>query len=97
MLLSEIASRLGLTLQGADMEIRGVNTLADAADSRNCPFWRIPSTRRNWTTTKAARGHRRRGPGTGLPVLSDQHANPYLDFARCVQLFAKPQGSLLAA
>jgi UDP-3-O-[3-hydroxymyristoyl] glucosamine N-acyltransferase len=90
MLLSEIASRLGLTLQGADMEISGVNTLADATDSE-LSFLANPKYAPQLETTKAG----------AVIVNADQaqdvlscliSINPYLDFARCVQLFAKPQG-----
>lgn len=91
MLLSEIASRLGLTLQGKDLEITGVNTLAEASASE-LSFLANPKYAPQLETT---------GAGAVL-VSADQalaskpcliSAHPYLDFARSVQLFAKPQGS----
>jgi UDP-3-O-[3-hydroxymyristoyl] glucosamine N-acyltransferase len=91
MLLSEIASRLGLTLKGKDLEITGVNTLAEASASE-LSFLANPKYAPQLETT---------GAGAVL-VSADQaldtkpcliSAHPYLDFARSVQLFAKPQGS----
>ncbi|SFL96754.1 UDP-3-O-[3-hydroxymyristoyl] glucosamine N-acyltransferase [Desulfomicrobium norvegicum] len=91
MLLSEIASRLGISLKGSDMEISGVNTLAEASESE-LSFLANPKYAPQLETT---------GAGAVL-VSADQapdskscliSANPYLDFARAVQLFAKPQGS----
>jgi UDP-3-O-[3-hydroxymyristoyl] glucosamine N-acyltransferase len=91
MLLSEIASRLGLTLNGEDLEITGVNTLAEASASE-LSFLANPKYAPQLETT---------GAGAVL-VSADQaldtkpcliSAHPYLDFARSVQLFAKPQGS----
>lgn len=90
MLLSEIAAALGLTLQGGDTEITGVNTLADASPSE-LSFLANPKYAPQLATTRA-----------GAVIVSADQAqasmpcllspNPYLDFARCVQLFAKPQG-----
>jgi len=91
MLLSEIASHLGLTLKGKDLEITGVNTLAEASASE-LSFLANPKYAPQLETT---------GAGAVL-VSADQaltskpcliSAHPYLDFARSVQLFAKPQGS----
>ena len=91
MLLSEIASRFGLALHGKDMEISGVNTLADATASE-LSFLANPKYAAQLETTKAG----------AVIISADQtkdsrsclvSANPYLDFARCVQLFAKRQGS----
>lgn len=91
MLLSEIAIRLGLTLQGQDADITGVNTLADASASE-LSFLANPKYADQLESTKAA-----------AVIISSQQAHPeqtsllsaspYLDFARAVQLFAKPQGS----
>jgi UDP-3-O-[3-hydroxymyristoyl] glucosamine N-acyltransferase len=90
MLLSEIASRLGLNLQGRDMEISGVNTLADATASE-LSFLANPKYAPQLESTRAG----------AVIVSADQasnhlsclvSANPYLDFARSVHLFAKPQG-----
>jgi UDP-3-O-[3-hydroxymyristoyl] glucosamine N-acyltransferase len=90
MLLSEIAAALGLTLQGEDMDVTGVNTLADASPSE-LSFLANPKYAPQLATTRA-----------GAVIVSADQAradipsilspNPYLDFARCVQLFAKPQG-----
>lgn len=90
MLLSEIATILGLTLQGGDMDVTGVNTLADASPSE-LSFLANPKYAPQLATTRA-----------GAVIVSADQAradipcifspNPYLDFARCVQLFAQPQG-----
>jgi len=91
MLLSEIASRLGLPLQGRDMEISGVNTLADATGSE-LTFLANPKYAPQLETTRA--GAVIISPGQTRDSLSCLvSANPYLDFARSVQLFAKKQGS----
>ena len=91
MLLSEISTRLGLTLRGEDMEITGVNTLADASPAE-LSFLANPKYAHQVSETKAG----------AVIVSADQapdrmpcliSANPYLDFARSVQLFAKAQGA----
>lgn len=91
MLLSEISTRLGLTLRGEDLEITGVNTLADASPAE-LSFLANPKYAHQLSETKAG----------AVIVSADQapdqkscliSANPYLDFARSVQLFAKAQGS----
>lgn len=91
MLLSHIAETLGLRLRGRDIEITGVNTLADATPSE-LSFLANPKYVGQMGTTRAA----------AVIVSEDQAAQdhtvlisaaPYLDFARCVQLFATPQGS----
>lgn len=90
MLLSEIAATLGLALQGEDVDITGVNTLADASPSE-LSFLANPKYAPQLATTKA--GAVIVSPDqaqTGKPCLVS--ASPYLDFARSVQLFAKPQG-----
>lgn len=93
MLLSEIAARLGLTLRGEDLEITGVNTLADASPAE-LSFLANPKYAHQLSETKAG----------AIIVSADQapaqkpcliSANPYLDFARSVQLFAKAQGSFI--
>jgi UDP-3-O-[3-hydroxymyristoyl] glucosamine N-acyltransferase len=90
MLLSEIAARLGLTLKGGDADITGVNTLSDARPSE-LSFLANPKYASQLETTRAAavilaeeQAH------DGMTCLVS--ANPYLDFVRCVQLFATPQG-----
>lgn len=90
MLLSEIASSLSLTLQGGDIEITGVNTLADASPSE-LSFLANPKYAPQLATTRAGAVILAPDQAAGdKPCLIS--ANPYLDFARCVQLFAKPQG-----
>jgi UDP-3-O-[3-hydroxymyristoyl] glucosamine N-acyltransferase len=91
MRLSEIASHLNLTLQGEDLDITGVNTLSDASPAE-LSFLANPKYAPQLATTRA-----------GAIIVGADHApadkpcllspNPYLDFARCVQLFARPQGS----
>lgn len=90
--LSVIAERLGLTVNGPDVVISGVNTLEKAgpsdltflANPRYVPM--LPKTR------------------AGAVILSQElasqvktgliSANPYYDFVRIVTMFAKPQGSM---
>lgn len=91
MLLSEIAHNLGLELLGVDVDITGVNTLSDAS-SAELSFLANPKYAAQLNTTMA-----------GAVIVGVDHlslniprlisTNPYLDFARCVQLFAKPQGA----
>ncbi|MDQ7032588.1 MAG: UDP-3-O-(3-hydroxymyristoyl)glucosamine N-acyltransferase [Desulfonauticus sp.] len=91
MLLSEIAKYLNLELKGEDKEIRGVNTL-EAAKKDELSFLANPKYVPHLKTTKA-----------GAVVVSSEFAsqvssalissNPYFDFARVVQLFARPQGT----
>jgi len=90
MLLSEIAARLGLTLKGADADITGVNTLADARPSE-LSFLANPKYAAQLETTRAAAVivAEEQAPEDKTCLVS---ANPYLDFARCVQLFDTPQG-----
>lgn len=91
MLLSEIAARLDLTLRGEDMDVTGVNTLADAAPTE-LSFLANPKYAPQLEATRAAAVILAADQAPeGRPCLIS--ANPYLDFARCVQLFAKPQGS----
>lgn len=93
MLLSEIAAHLGLTLPGQDLEITGVNTL-EKASSTELSFLANPKYASLLATTKAA----------AIIVAADARqtnknylvsANPYLDFVRSVELFAKPQGQFV--
>ena len=91
MLLSEIAAHLGLTLQGDDLDITGVNTIADAGPEEISFL------------ANAKYAHQLETTGAGAVITDTEHspqvkctalisANPYLDFARTVQLFAKPLG-----
>lgn len=91
-MLSSIAQQLGLEYTGKDIEITGVNTLEKA-----CPgeisFLVNPKYAHLLETTKAS-----------CIITSAAHAdkaaqsliseNVYLDLARVVQLFEKPQGCL---
>jgi len=89
--LSELASTLGLAYQGPDKEIRGVATLEEAGPE-DISFLANPKYAGMLQSTRA-----------GAVILAERFAeqtttalvseNPYLDFARAVQLFAKPQGS----
>lgn len=90
MLLSEIATSLGLPLQGGDMDVSGVNTLADASPSE-LSFLANPKYAPQLATTRAGAVivSADQAPGDKPCLIS---TNPYLDFARCVHLFAKPQG-----
>ncbi|GAU07505.1 UDP-3-O-(3-hydroxymyristoyl)glucosamine N-acyltransferase [Desulfoplanes formicivorans] len=91
MLLTDIAQRLGLTLVGQDREITGVNTLADAGP-QDVSFLANPKYADQVATTRAGaiitdEVHAKLAP---CPVLVS--AQPYLDFARLVQIMAKPLG-----
>lgn len=91
MLSSRIAATLGLRLQGPDVEISGVNTLAEASPTE-LSFLANPKYVNQLSSTRAA-----------AVIVDEAHAGqvgtalisttPYLDFARGVQLFAKAQGS----
>lgn len=90
MLLSEIAALLNLPLHGQDVEILGVNTLADAQDT-DLSFLANPKYAPQVAQTQAA-AIISMEPLTNHSCLVS--ANPYLDFVRCVQLFAQEQGSM---
>ncbi len=89
--LSDIAGRLGLTLQGEDAEVIGVNTLENASPDE-ISFLANPRYTDQLATTKAC-----------AVIVSEEHAghvrralvsqNPYQDFGRVLELFARPQGS----
>jgi UDP-3-O-[3-hydroxymyristoyl] glucosamine N-acyltransferase len=92
MTLRELAKALGAVLKGdGDLEITGVNTL-EAAGEHELSFLANPKYAEVLTRTRA-----------GAVVADESHArlipsalisaNPYLDFARAVQLFSRPQGS----
>lgn len=91
MRLSAIASRLNVALQGEDLDIIGVNTLSEASPAE-LSFLANPKYAAQLATTRA-----------GAVIVGSEHAtpdrpclisaNPYFDFARCVQLFARPQGA----
>lgn len=90
MLLSELAASLKLEMRGRDTQITGVNTLEDAGPE-DLSFLANPRYSDQLATSHA-------GAVIAAPenctsgqsfLLSD---SPYLDFARAVQLFARPQG-----
>ncbi len=90
--LSELAEQLGLVLQGEDRPVTGVNTL-EAAGPQEVTFLANPRYDHLLEETNAAavildREHA--GRAAAADLISE---NPYLDFARAVALFAKPQGS----
>lgn len=90
--LHELAATLGLHVQGSDMEIRGVAALETACE-HDLSFLSSPKHVSLLAGTKA-----------GAVILAPEFAdkvqravisdNPYLDFARALRLFEKPQGSL---
>ncbi len=90
MLLSEIASQLGLEMRGGDTEISGVATLEDAGPA-DLSFLANPKYTEQLANTKAGAviTFPENARGEQSFVLSP---TPYLDFARAVQLFDSPQG-----
>lgn len=90
--LSALASQLGLEYTGADRDISGVNTLEKAGPD-DVSFLVNPKYLRQLETTKA-----------GCVLTSGSYAdkvpcalvseNVYMDLARVVNSFAKPQGCL---
>lgn len=91
MLLSELAEKLKLKFTGNDFEVLGVNTLQDAGPDE-ISFLANPRYTSLLGKTRA-----------GAVILDEEHSsrvvralvssNPYLDFARTVKFFDKPQGS----
>jgi UDP-3-O-[3-hydroxymyristoyl] glucosamine N-acyltransferase len=87
-----LAEELGRTWQGPETEIIGCNTL-ERAGPREISFLANPKYASLLPQTSA-----------GAVILSSEHAaqaeraiispTPYLDFARVVRIFAKPQGEL---
>lgn len=92
MLLSQLAEKLGLTLQGPDKEVSGFGTL-ESAGPDEVSFLANPKYLPLLDQTRAA-----------AVILEEKYAghmesalvsaNPYVDFARALTLFAKPQGCL---
>lgn len=90
--LHELADVLGLQAQGADLEIRGMASL-EQAGGHDLSFLASPKHAPLLASTQA-----------GAVILAQEHAghvaralisaNPYLDFARALRLFEKPQGWL---
>lgn len=92
MLLSELAGALGLELRGEDREVFGVNTL-EAAGPDQVSFLANPKYTGMLAATRAAAvivDPAHAGAASGALVS----ANPYLDFARALTLFARPQGCM---
>ena len=92
MLLSELAGLLSLKLSGNDKEISGVNTL-ELAGPNELSFLANAKYEALLGTTKAA-----------AVVLEEKYAdlvdsaliseNPYMDLAKAMHVFSKPQGSI---
>lgn len=89
--LSEIAALLGLTLQGADAEVTGINTL-EAAGPDELSFLANPKYTAQLATTRAAAVivHPDQAEGARAALLSQR---PYEDFGRALALFEVHQGS----
>ena len=96
MKLGELAARLGCTLEGdAKNEIHGVAGIADARDGE-VTFLSNPRYARELATTRASAAFLenkvviQRDPGLP-PLYALRSGNPYLDFARAVEIFHSPQ------
>ena len=91
MKLGEIAKRLGCALEGPeDLEITAVAGMEEAGPS-DLTFLSNPKYRRKLQTCKAAAVILSpQDPEPGRPAL--RSANPYLDFARALELFHPPVG-----
>jgi UDP-3-O-[3-hydroxymyristoyl] glucosamine N-acyltransferase len=90
MKLKEIAERLGCPLEGdGNVPITGVAGIEQAGPGR-LTFLSNPKYRRALATTRAAAIIA--APSAGpMPVPALRSQNPYLDFARAVELFHQPQ------
>jgi len=90
--LSDLAGRLGMLLRGEDREVTGVNTLS-AAGPDQVSFLANPRYVDQLAGTRAAAVicQERFADRVATALIS---ADPYLDFARTLQLFARPQGCL---
>ena len=92
MLLSELAGLIGLKMAGKDKEISGLNTL-DLAGPTELSFLANAKYESALAVTKA-----------GAVVLEEKYAdqvesaliseNPYMDLAKAMHVFARPQGCL---
>ncbi len=91
MRLTALATALGLELRGTDCRISGVATL-EKAGPEDVSFLANPKYSKLLETTEAGvvicEEH-----VAALPPRALISANPYLDFAKAISLFAKPQGS----
>ncbi|HZT28307.1 MAG TPA: UDP-3-O-(3-hydroxymyristoyl)glucosamine N-acyltransferase [Bryobacteraceae bacterium] len=89
MRLSEIAGRLGATLRGdGDIEITGVAGMEHAAPGQ-LTFLANPKYAPKVKHTRAS-AILVAPPGGDLPIASLISENPYLDFARALELFYQP-------
>ncbi|MCL1940186.1 MAG: UDP-3-O-(3-hydroxymyristoyl)glucosamine N-acyltransferase [Desulfovibrionaceae bacterium] len=90
MLLSELAARLGLVLQGQDREFSGLNTL-EAASPDEVSFLANPKYRTYLAETRACAVilAPQFAPEVSTALISD---NPYRDFARAASFFVRKQG-----
>ena len=92
MKLSEIASKLGARLEGADREITGVAGIEEAGPA-HLTFIANPKYAAAAKTTKAgAIIVAETSPALSVPTL--RTSNPYLTFARAVELFYQPPSYL---
>lgn len=91
MQLTALADALGLELRGSDCRITGVATL-EKAGPEEISFLANPKYTKLLETTEAGAVicHEH---VAALPSRALISGNPYLDFARAVTLFARPQGS----
>ncbi|MDR2162114.1 MAG: UDP-3-O-(3-hydroxymyristoyl)glucosamine N-acyltransferase, partial [Desulfovibrio sp.] len=91
MLLSDLAARLGLILEGEDREFHGLGTLEDATEDE-ISFLANPRYIPLLRTTRACAVILSRGMASRIPraLVSD---NPYRDFARAAALFERPEGT----
>jgi UDP-3-O-[3-hydroxymyristoyl] glucosamine N-acyltransferase len=90
MLLSELAAKLGLVLQGQDREFSGLNTL-EAASPDEVSFLANPKYRNHLAATRACAVilAREFAPEVSTALISD---SPYRDFARAASFFVREQG-----
>src|SRR5580692_3499003 len=95
MKLGEIAKRLDCKLEGdANIEIHGIAGITQAAAGQ-LTFVSNPRYRQSTRTTRASAvilaGDASLERDAGLPALAAlRSANPYLDFARAMELFHQP-------
>jgi UDP-3-O-[3-hydroxymyristoyl] glucosamine N-acyltransferase len=95
MKLGEIAQRLDCRLEGdASSEITGVAGI-ESAETGQLTFFSNPRYRRALGTTRASAvligAEVALPPRTGMPALAALRSqNPYLDFARAIELFHQP-------
>ncbi|MCJ2163989.1 MULTISPECIES: UDP-3-O-(3-hydroxymyristoyl)glucosamine N-acyltransferase [unclassified Pseudodesulfovibrio] len=90
--LSALAAKLGLDFTGADMEINGVNTL-DKAGPDEISFLVSPKYLQQLETSKAG-CVLTSGPYTDKVKTALVSSNVYMDLAKVVGVFARPQGCL---